>query len=1145
MKGDFSSLRFDPTENFNAVLQQQGRVLLDVDWNEQSRILLNWEDQAGEDIIGSGIAAVPVESPDGFKIVQAALTGTAPDQVVQLQVMPGRVWANGLLCYLGANPSAPSSPITVTADYLQPPIQATPGSPDTIADGVRDIVVLEVSREALNAFQVPDRLLEPALGGVDTTERVLLRLAFKLYRAADGETCHSIAGLLGDDFSTRGKLTVQLQPTTTVPGDCPVVMGGGYTGFEHYFYRLEIAALDSAQPPSFKWSQFNGGLVGRGQLVSTPSNRITIRANHAAIVNSGLSSFYCEVLAFDADRGAWSPSFGADVTLSGSDLVVGTVRLGAFAATTDTVFFRLWNGLEAISDYDAGTPTELLDGIQLQFDAPSGANYVPGDYWTFTVRAGEIGNADTLIDDQPPFGPVHQRVPLAEIDWGDPSVPVVPPDIEDCRKPFRPLTRQDTCCTVRVGDGETSLGDYTSIQAAIDALPAAGGMVCILPGTYQENVTLDNLTNVTLSGCGDRTKLMPAASDATDAVITIHGGSALRIESLAIESAPGGRGIDALGYDPFAKTEQTAKGTISGLAIDEVSVLSTKLAGICVAYAQNLTITNCLVQMIDETCAEHAVMILADDVTIEGNTIEVPGRRWETFHQRNGELPFVPGTFALGGLHLLSLCERVRVVDNLIRGGSGQGITLGSYTWYDGDGNPVPPETQPTQPDPDPCDPTHPAGNEIELLSIDFQDFGLIKVGAGGPLYDITIERNRIQSMGADGIGVIGFFDLSGADEFITVVNLNILGNEITGCLARDLTSPSKALEDFSGFGGIALADVENLVIHDNTIVDNGADWYNPVCGIFVLHGEGIDIGRNRIVNTGATTDQPVTGAHRGQRGGIVIRYALPPTNAITTIVGPGVVQNGVPALRVHDNIVSQPLGHALTANGVGPMSIVANQFTSQAVVPHAADALGFLAGAVQIVNLGMSNEFYLQLLLFEMLGQAAAQNYIVGSSQSAVSAGRKGLDDATLGHLLANGQVLFNNNQVNLDLLAKGVSFALASIFIVTLDDLACHDNQCEANLLDDFLLAHAIHFAFSHAASGNRWKEGLFNALLSALTLSFTMNTTTDNQGTHCIVARGMPSLIVDDDNIALLQGVLGESTGVCDKFAALLSHFAKLKA
>lgn len=1143
MNGDFSHWRLDPAENFNGVLQQQGRVLLDRDWNEQTRITQHWQDESGRDVIGGGLAAVPVDAPDGFNVVAAVVAGGPGHERVELQVRPGRVWADGLLCYLPADPADPAAPVLRVADYLQPPIDDTPGSIGTIDPGVRDIVVLEVSREALNAFQVPERLLEPALGGPDTTERMHLRMAFKLYRADAGETCTNVN--LNDDPADKGRLTVQLQPTVNVPGDCPVVLGGGYTGFEHFLYRIEIAAVDGAQPRSFKWSQFNGGLVGRGQLVNVPNNRIALRANHAAILNSGLSSFYCEVLSFDEERGLWQPTFGADVTLSGSDLIIGTVRLGAFAAAAETVFFRLWNGIEPIADFDGPAPVELMDGIQLQFDPATATNFAPGDYWMFTVRAGEITNDAVLIDDAIPFGPAYHRVALAEINWTAPDVPVVPPDIEDCRRRFRPLTRLDTCCTVRVGDGDTSLGDYESIQAAIDALPAEGGMVCILPGVYRETITIDNRENVTLSGCGPRTRLLPENVDAADAVITIHGGRNIVIESLAVEAAGRGRGIDALGLNPFSEAPQVATSLIEGLTIQDVGVTSTLLAGINAEFVRDLTILRCLVRMNDVTCVEHAVVVLADDGLIEHNVIEVPVRSDEPALvglALSGE--FVPGAMAMGGLHLRSLCERVRVIDNLIRGGSGQGITLGSLAWFSEDGEPVPPENEPEEPDPDPCDPAQPSDSGVVIDPVDLGEGGVIRVGSGGPLYDIRIERNRILGMGCNGIGVIGFFDLSEVDEFISVINLSILGNDIRGCRRRDTEPPPDALEDFIGYGGIVLADVENLVVHDNTIVDNGSDWLDPVCGVFVLHGEGIDLMRNRIVNTGARTTEPPSDARSGQRGGVVVRYALPPTTALNGILASGPAQNGVPALRLHDNIVSQPLGRALVANGIGPMSIVANQFTSQGVVPTSVDLSSFMAATVQILNLGMSNEFYLQVLLFAVLNKGYAKDYLAAAGDNAVAAGRAGLDDATLARLLANGQVLFSDNQVNLDLLARGLSLALTSVLIVTLDDLACHDNQCEANLFDDFLIAHAIHVAFSQSTSGNRWKEGLFNALLSAFTLTFTMNTTTDNQGTHCIVVRGWPSRIVDDHNIVLLQGVLGESDGLCNAFARLLPELAKEK-
>ena len=471
MKGDFSHWQFDPTENFNGVLQQQGRVLLDRDWNEQTLITQHWQDQSGRDVIGAGLAAVPVNAATGFRVIRAVVAGAAPNQRVELRVTPGRVWADGLLCYL--RPATPGSlaPVTRVANYLQPPIDNTPGSIATIGPGVRDAVILEVSREELSAFQVPDRLLEPALGGPDTTERMHLRTAFKLFRLAAGETCASILDALRGDPAGKGRLTVRLEPTVNVPGDCPVVAGGGYTGFEHFLYRIEIAALNPAQHPAFKWSQFNGGLVGRGRLSTTP-NRITITANQAAIVNSGLSVFYCEVLDFDEDRGVWFPSFGADVTLSGSDLVTRhrpsrcfrrVHRHGVLPVVerprTDCKFRQRraggvdrWNPAEVRSGHRQPTTRPVIVGRSPCAPARSSTRTSSSTITFLSFRFITAWRWQRSIGARQRWPWCHQKSRIAATD--------------SARSP-----RLDTCCTARVGDGERSLGDYESIQTAIDSLP--------------------------------------------------------------------------------------------------------------------------------------------------------------------------------------------------------------------------------------------------------------------------------------------------------------------------------------------------------------------------------------------------------------------------------------------------------------------------------------------------------------------------------------------------------------------------------------------------------------------------------------------------------------------------------------------------
>ena len=272
MKGDFSKWNFgDRNDNFNLVLHQQGRVLLDSDWNAQTQLVNDWQTTAGQDIIGAGVAAVPAENPDAFQVKQAKVTTVDGKDRVELTLFPGRIWTDGFLVYLDSDKDSEGKPIVLygkaiakrIANYLLPQIQNPPGTVGSIASGIRDAVILEVWQEAFNSFQKPEMLIEPALGGPDTTERVQTAMAWKLYRLAEDENCDNIRGKLRDKWEQKGKLTVSLQDPTVTKKDCPVVSAGGYTGFEHYLYRIEIANTTGAIP-KFKWSQFNGGLVGRG-----------------------------------------------------------------------------------------------------------------------------------------------------------------------------------------------------------------------------------------------------------------------------------------------------------------------------------------------------------------------------------------------------------------------------------------------------------------------------------------------------------------------------------------------------------------------------------------------------------------------------------------------------------------------------------------------------------------------------------------------------------------------------------------------------------------------------------------------------------------------------------------------------------------
>jgi len=443
--------------NFNGILHQQGRVITDADWNAQTIITNDWQDTAGRNIIsGKKVAAIPAENPDAFKIKSALVS---EGKEVKIVMTPGMAWVDGLPIYLESEID-----VSRTATYLEPPIQNPVPGIETIGEGVRDAVIIELRRTEVNGFQMPGSLIEPALGGPDTTERVNTSIAFRLLRLEEKEDCSVIADKLNDDFSKKGKLTVSLEPPKDITSDCdcPKSVEGGYTGFEHALYRIEVARVNGGSPPMFKWSQFNGGLVGRG-IFDAAINKVTVKANLPAIQTCGIDSFYLEAVEYDPDRGHWDVSFGIKATLNaeGDLQLVGLPLFGTIPATTSTtdhdasVFFRLWNDVRLIGDFVAADPPGvLIDGIHLKFDPASAdnSNYAPEDHWTFPVRAGEISNPAVLIDGRPPDGVEYHRASLGILNW-DGTTDIGETLIEDCREIFQPLTNTYALYYVS-GDGQ-------------------------------------------------------------------------------------------------------------------------------------------------------------------------------------------------------------------------------------------------------------------------------------------------------------------------------------------------------------------------------------------------------------------------------------------------------------------------------------------------------------------------------------------------------------------------------------------------------------------------------------------------------------------------------------------------------------------
>jgi hypothetical protein len=621
-------------------------------------------------------------------------------------------------------------------------------------------------------------------------------------------------------------------------------------------------------------------------------------------------------------------------------------------------------------------------------------------------------------------------------------------------------------------------------------------------------------------------------------VFRIIGSQNITIQSLRITAHDTGIGVLVTGPDLAQASKDPRTLPSRDITLENLLVRAATRCAIEVQVAFHVTIRRCRIEMKDVPSARPGIFLIGEDALIEENVVLAlsPEQR-----VKNLELtgPFDPDVVlaahkALGGVQLGGTCERIRVINNLIMGGIGNGITLGSLRTVDANDQPLPEEPDP---EPDPCEPCKDGDGSIPPRG----DGGTRSTSAGS-LYDILIERNRIFRMGLNGIGVIGFFDIkssAGTPELITVEYLRIFGNEIRRCVQRPLASITANQQGFMGYGGISLASALDLFVRDNFIADNGFDFVNPVCGIFLLHGEGVEISRNVIRNNGGRALQPASAARPGPRGGIFLTTLVAPSVNLTPAGSrqSATLPNGMPALKVQENIVSAPLGRALTAFALGQVSVVGNQFTSMEIEPGA-----IKVSTILIFNLGQAIDSQTALNSYTSLnrGQTSTPNKAVtGGTFNAV--GREPAVEAAAPPLpprqLLNGSVLFTNNQCLLEGLERvsgatntvnqstGFEFA-ASIAILTMDDLGFHDNQCECLIATRYLTDAALLALMSVRASDNRFKEVPGHVAFSAITLG-RLNMTTDNQATHCLLIAGPPATRVDQPNTILLQ------SGQCAEF------------
>lgn len=477
MKGDFTRDTFDITKHFSRVLQQQGRVQVDADWNEQTAILLHYLRTLAADIIGP--FAGPAGDSLGFNIENPFNNAGKWD----FKIEKGRYYVDGILC----ENDEEGLTYQTQNDYPHP----------SNLEKTDHLVYLDVWERHISALE-DDYIREKALDGPDTASRAKIVWQVKV----ESKTPFSHM-LVKSDIKVPGKwslwielwqskhrgcLRARVKQPDKSTDPCLTAPDAKYRGPENQLYRVEIHLEGPKNKATFKWSRDNGAIVTGCTLSST---ELTVD-NPRGFTEKGWVELTNDGQELRGKPGTlvWVEKIEGNVlTLSSKRKFV---VLPDEEGTTWPTKARRWDHVERTDlkfNDDSGTVfvkegssdedpdwIELENGIQIQFrplsDDDSSHQYRTGDYWLIPARVAtgniewpleleEDGRTPVITQDgltkplpQPPHGIHHHYAPLAILNTNSTGWYSPPTDL---RCEFHPLNNS---CDLSYSYGEEGIGSH-------------------------------------------------------------------------------------------------------------------------------------------------------------------------------------------------------------------------------------------------------------------------------------------------------------------------------------------------------------------------------------------------------------------------------------------------------------------------------------------------------------------------------------------------------------------------------------------------------------------------------------------------------------------------------------------------------------
>lgn len=747
MGGDYGRLSFDTLRDFAGVFIQQGHPILDSDWNEMVAIFERRLRAETVDIMGR--AVVPRETPTGFEI------RLGPD--LNLLIGRGRMYVDGLLAEnhgligFGAPPvldrtrvvdgrpvGVLDEPISLAAndfiDYTAQPYMPVPPAWPLESSGPH-IVYLDVWQREVTPLKDP-RLLEPALGGIDSATRWQTVWQVRVLPDVGTATTCTTSLPTWDELiaPSPARLTTATVEFEDPDEPCLIPPGGGYRGLENQLYRVEIHTSGPLGTATFKWSRDNAS-VGASIEAIEDGTRITVRRIGRDSVLRFRTGDWVEItddlrefsglpgdirqITVDEDNNELvlnaplSPdliptNMGGDMAAARHSRVIKWDQSGQVLLADGTLLVDLddpaSDGLIPVPLN--GEPVVLEAGITVIFStATAGGALRSFDHWNFTARTAT--RSIDILSEAPPAGIHHHYARLAVV--------TLPETVSDCRTFWPPEFGSECGCTVCVSAEEHNNGTRT-IQDAIASLPEEGGSICLGPGAYllgETPVELTDLQSVRLRGHGYDTRLAYAGPGAA---LRIANGQDVRISDIGITA------LNAAG--PDASEASAALSILHGLSI---------------------TVERCALTVTGGHSADTGIMLsgLQLDVDIRENIIFAPNAVACVSERRDGQAAYC------------ALMDTV--IDNNLLFGERRGVALDGSVIHLG--------------------PTQVSGNIIFA-----GEAGVIVTGAGVPV-DTAEEQEGADVWSASAVTVSGnsVTIARQADGIISgVPDIRILDNEIS-----------------------------------------------------------------------------------------------------------------------------------------------------------------------------------------------------------------------------------------------------------------------------------------------------------------------------------------------------------------------------